>query len=360
MQPYGAYGGDNSYQHATKSNPSRKRFTTYDRDVASGMDYAVNRYYSSWQGRFTQVDPSEMGSVELGNPQSLNLYAYVEGDPVNSSDPLGLDGFSLGGFYPTGGGGGGSNGLSLGPFSFSFGFGSGFGSPMIPWFPLPIYRNGFVLGQMQMTQEPQLPKVQQQPPADPVVFDSVDIVDTDPGWLKSNLLIGQELMRGAMILSESERAVHARNWYFMRYGREDGLIPDPRQFPLSALIFGERLVDPNTLTDKDFTDRAEFEYFSGLAGGGGTIKAITSAKRIYSARVLTRMAEEPGPYHNFPESFNKMIFQGSRTVISNNYILYKRKGTLNGVDGVFEIGVRPSQSGKIEIITHRFFRPDKR
>jgi uncharacterized protein RhaS with RHS repeats len=43
------------------------------------MDYAVNRYYSSWQGRFTQFDPSEMGSVELGNPQSLKLYTYVEG-----------------------------------------------------------------------------------------------------------------------------------------------------------------------------------------------------------------------------------------------------------------------------------------
>src|SRR5262249_26295887 len=145
MQPYGANGGDNSYQHATKSNPSRKRFTSYDRDEGSGQDYAVNRYYSSRQGRFTQVDPSEMGSVELGNPQSLNLYAYVEGDPVNSSDSLGLDGFSLGGPYPTGGGGGGGNGFSLGPFSFSFGFGSGYGGPMIPWFPLAIYRNGYVL-----------------------------------------------------------------------------------------------------------------------------------------------------------------------------------------------------------------------
>jgi hypothetical protein len=95
------------------------------------------------------------------------------------------------------------------------------------------------------------------------------------------LLIGQELELGGAYLTVpvSIRAVHARNWYFMRYGREDGLIADPRQFPLSALIFGERLVDPNSLTDKDFTDRAEFEFYSSLAGGGGTIKNIYSSIR---------------------------------------------------------------------------------
>jgi hypothetical protein len=40
----------------------------------TGLDYAVNRFYSSQQGRFAQVDPIGMAAVSLDNPQSLNLY----------------------------------------------------------------------------------------------------------------------------------------------------------------------------------------------------------------------------------------------------------------------------------------------
>jgi RHS repeat-associated protein len=102
--------------------------------------------------------------------------------------------------------------------------------------------------------------------------------------------------------------------------------------------------------------------------------------RIYSARELMRRAEELGPYHNFPESFNQYIFQGSKTVISENYSLYTARGavTLPGehirnasgriigrtgprvVQGTYEIGVKPSQLGGVETITHRFFRADKK
>ena len=90
QQPSGAFGGDNSWQHSSKTNPSRKRFTSYDRSAATGLDYAVNRHYSSAQGRFTQVDPIGMSAVSLGDPQSLNLYAYCGNDPVNRLDPDGL------------------------------------------------------------------------------------------------------------------------------------------------------------------------------------------------------------------------------------------------------------------------------
>lgn len=63
---------------------------SYDRSDATGLDYAVNRFYSSQQGRFAQVDPIGMAAVSLGNPQSLNLYSYVQNDPVNFVDPSGL------------------------------------------------------------------------------------------------------------------------------------------------------------------------------------------------------------------------------------------------------------------------------
>jgi RHS repeat-associated protein len=90
MQPFGAFGGDNSWQHATKNNPSQKRFTSYDLSNATGLHYAVNRFYSSQQGRFTQVDPLEMGAVNLDDPQSLNMYGYCRNDPINHLDPYGL------------------------------------------------------------------------------------------------------------------------------------------------------------------------------------------------------------------------------------------------------------------------------
>lgn len=93
---------------------------------------------------------------------------------------------------------------------------------------------------------------------------------------------------------------------------------------------------------------------------GAATAAGREPHRIYSARELIRRAEEPGPFHNFPESFNTEIFRGNRQVISENYILYTQRGSINGVEGTFEIGVRPSASGRIEVIVHRFFRPDPR
>jgi len=47
------------------------------------MLYRRNRYYDPAAGRFTQEDP-------LGLAGGLNLYGFAKGDPVNLSDPLGL------------------------------------------------------------------------------------------------------------------------------------------------------------------------------------------------------------------------------------------------------------------------------
>ncbi len=92
-----------------------QRFTSYDRSTATGLDYANNRFYDSGQGRFMTVDPIKMDAVHMLNPQTLNLYAYVTNDPVNKTDPSGLDGIttgvftgggSHGGIFPGGTGGG--------------------------------------------------------------------------------------------------------------------------------------------------------------------------------------------------------------------------------------------------------------
>jgi RHS repeat-associated protein len=78
--PYGEYEGTASGDDV--------RFATYVRDSATGLDYAVNRYYSSIIGRFMTPDPSRT-SVDQRSPQSWNRYAYVHNDPVNFYDPDG-------------------------------------------------------------------------------------------------------------------------------------------------------------------------------------------------------------------------------------------------------------------------------
>jgi RHS repeat-associated protein len=80
---------------AESTGATNRRFTSYDRGATSGLDYAVNRHYDSQQGRFTQVDPAGMNATSLATPQTLNLYAYCNNDPINNTDPSGLGFFSF-------------------------------------------------------------------------------------------------------------------------------------------------------------------------------------------------------------------------------------------------------------------------
>jgi RHS repeat-associated protein len=70
--------------------PNQVTFATYEA-AGTSMLYAQNRYYDPARGRFTTPDPSG-SSGHLQTPLSWNRYAYVLGDPVNNSDPTGLDG----------------------------------------------------------------------------------------------------------------------------------------------------------------------------------------------------------------------------------------------------------------------------
>jgi len=74
---------------AESSSTFNPIFTSYERDVASGLDHAINRYYDS-RTRFIQVDPADRLADNLHDPQSLNMYSYVGNDPVNRTDATGL------------------------------------------------------------------------------------------------------------------------------------------------------------------------------------------------------------------------------------------------------------------------------
>jgi RHS repeat-associated protein len=65
-------------------------FTGKERDAATGLDNFGARYNSSSFGRFMSPDPENAGATAEA-PQSWNAYAYVLGNPLNYTDPFGLD-----------------------------------------------------------------------------------------------------------------------------------------------------------------------------------------------------------------------------------------------------------------------------
>jgi RHS repeat-associated protein len=76
----------------TSTPNGQVKFGTYLRDGNSstlGLDYADQRYYNPWYGRFNSPDPFKGGNA--ADPSSWNKYAYTRGDPINSFDPTGTD-----------------------------------------------------------------------------------------------------------------------------------------------------------------------------------------------------------------------------------------------------------------------------
>jgi RHS repeat-associated protein len=69
------------------------KFTSKERDTETGNDYFGARFDSSSMGRFMSPDwansPEPVPYAKMGNPQSLNLYAFTMNNPESSPD---LDG----------------------------------------------------------------------------------------------------------------------------------------------------------------------------------------------------------------------------------------------------------------------------
>ena len=93
----GAGNAVHAYRITTPGEPSRPgaepgyAFTGREWDPETGLYYYRARYYDPKVGRFISEDP-------IGFEGGVNFYAYVENNPANAIDPLGLQGY---GFYNT-------------------------------------------------------------------------------------------------------------------------------------------------------------------------------------------------------------------------------------------------------------------
>ncbi len=82
-------GGRTTALGYTNNDGARQKFTGYEADAETGLNFAQARYQSSVQGRFTSADPL-LASASVSNPQSFNRYSYVVNNPVNLTDPTGM------------------------------------------------------------------------------------------------------------------------------------------------------------------------------------------------------------------------------------------------------------------------------
>jgi RHS repeat-associated protein len=67
----------------------RQKFTGYQKDSETSIDFAEARMYDNRYGRFTAVDPL-LASGKSANPQTFNRFVYVLNNPLLLTDPSGL------------------------------------------------------------------------------------------------------------------------------------------------------------------------------------------------------------------------------------------------------------------------------
>jgi RHS repeat-associated protein len=75
---------------ASSDDATEHHFTGKEHDAESGNEYFDARYLSSTLGRFLTPDwaakPTSVPYASFGDPQTLNLYSYVENGPLNRVD----------------------------------------------------------------------------------------------------------------------------------------------------------------------------------------------------------------------------------------------------------------------------------
>ena len=72
------------------SDSVKQKFTGYERDTETDLDFAQARMYNKNHGRFTTTDPIYFQVEMVVDPQRFNLYGYVRNNPLKFVDPFGM------------------------------------------------------------------------------------------------------------------------------------------------------------------------------------------------------------------------------------------------------------------------------
>ena len=274
---------------------------------------ARNRSYSPSLGRWINQDPA-------GYVNGANTYQFVMGNPVNAVDPWGLDKSD----------------------AFVNGLAAQLGGA--DWLNNQVQNTGQtggqVLGQAIQKQVPApLLAAANLPNAVNPHTLAEGLADTAQGV--QNGLIG--MINFGFNHGSVGVALHELQQWVKTIRGWPSNIPSPQWDPYG---------DPTKPLSEGLGAFAGPTLLLGPLGGLEDL----GSPLTYSDRVLARMAEETGPYHNFPWSFDAVIIsQGDFEIINGNYSLYTLPGSINGVDGFYEIGV--NSDGQI---VHRFFNPGER
>src|SRR4051812_6046684 len=90
---YYPWGGELQF---VANDSNHYKFTGKERDSETQLDYFGARYYSNGLGRWISSDwsptPIPVPYANFGDPQSLNLYGFVGGNPASKADPDGHQG----------------------------------------------------------------------------------------------------------------------------------------------------------------------------------------------------------------------------------------------------------------------------